>query len=139
MSDTKKEGKRHPLGNKRVRRDGKKAAMENPLKDPIVAGNGLTSPVDVVGERASKPLKLTASQLTALDHLVGMGGEAYAGNGMFREGSARALGKRKLIEVVKGGASVLFKKYRITEKGRAERARAHEAKRLEKEARRVAR
>ena len=69
---------------------------------------------------------LTASQLAALDHLVGMGGEAYAGNGMFRDATARTLRRRKLIEVVRGGQSVLFTKWRITEQGRAERARAQQ-------------
>jgi hypothetical protein len=76
--------------------------------------------------KKSKPL--TTSQLAALDHLVGMGGEAYAGNGMFRDATAKALRKSKCIEVIKGAVSVLFAKYRITEHGRAERARAHERK-----------
>lgn len=69
---------------------------------------------------------LTTSQLAALDHLVGMGGESYAGNGMFRDGTASALRKRKLIEAVRGAESVLFTKWRITERGRAERARARQ-------------
>lgn len=76
--------------------------------------------------RAPKPIKLTPAQLTALDHLVGMGGEAYAGNGMFRAATAGPLMRAKCIEVIPGGVSILFRKYRITEHGRGERAKAHE-------------
>jgi hypothetical protein len=73
----------------------------------------------------TKPIKLTASQLAALDHLVGMGGEAYAGNGMFREATAKPLRRAGCIERLPGEKGV-FAKYRITEHGRAERSRARQ-------------
>jgi hypothetical protein len=79
-----------------------------------------------VTQRKPKPIKLTPSQLTALDHLVGMGGQAYAGNGMFRAATAGPLLRAKCIEVIPGGVSILFRKYGITEHGRCERAKAHE-------------
>jgi len=78
-----------------------------------------------VTQRKPKPIKLTPAQLTALDHLVGMGGQAYAGNGMFREATARPLLSAKCIEKIPG-ASGVFAKYGITEHGRCERAKAHE-------------
>jgi hypothetical protein len=72
-----------------------------------------------------KPKPLSISQLAALDHLVGVGGEAYAGNGMFRSPTAKPLLRRKCIEKLSTGDK-LYLKYRVTEHGRAERARAHE-------------
>ena len=74
-----------------------------------------------------KHIKLTPTQICALDHLVGMGGEAYAGNGMFREATARPLLSAGCIAKVPGDSGV-FIKYCITEHGRGERAKAYEAR-----------
>lgn len=75
--------------------------------------------------RKPKPIKLTPAQLLALDHLVGMGGTAYAGNGMFRKATAAPLLRAKCIEKLTNDSAV-FSMYRITEHGRCERAKAHE-------------
>ena len=72
--------------------------------------------------------RVTPTQLTALDYLVEHDGEAYAGHGTFHDATAEAMRKRKLVEVVPGGESVLYRKYRITEQGRAERAKARREK-----------
>ena len=76
------------------------------------------------------PKPLTDAQLAALDWIVDLkqGGEAYAGHARFRDQVARALRVRGCLAAVKGGASILYTKWRITEKGYEERTKAHEAR-----------
>lgn len=72
------------------------------------------------------PKPLTDAQLAALDYIVGVGGESYGGHGAFRDTTARALRRRGCVAVSPGG--VVYTKWRITEKGYEERAKAHEAR-----------
>ena len=65
---------------------------------------------------------LSAAQLKALDYLVEVGGEAYAGTKRFRDQTALALLRRRCVRRVPGGASVLYTKWRITERGEQEQA-----------------
>lgn len=78
-----------------------------------------------------KPKPLSDAQLAALDWIVqlGQGGEAYAGHARFRDQVARSLRTRGCLVAVRGSMSILYTKWRITEKGYEERVKAHEARR----------
>ena len=69
---------------------------------------------------------LSATQLAALDFLYEQRGEALDGCKKLGRRTAESLHKRGLIEPLSGNLIALFRRWMLTEQGRAARVRAHE-------------
>lgn len=77
--------------------------------------------------RARKPRDLSATQLAVLDRLYEHGSNVDGHVGFPRR-TADVLHKLQLIAEVRTGVEPIVRDWKITERGRAERARAHQAR-----------